>query len=398
VAEIKSEWMAGDRESKTFSGPSTNLTLPRHQAGHSIIGAGTSANGCSPMKGNTIIVLGAGASRGVSYQAEIGFPSFLDRDFFDLLQRLDPKQQDRESVDKVCQWARDLSSEYWRSMERSFYTLHLQSYIAEKIAGTKERVSDSEIVTCFVNSIGALLRQAHGTKTCKWHRELFEHLCIEDAIITFNYDLVPERALKEIDRVSRAKFGPWLYGFAAHPRDWQSPVLLKLHGSFNWNLPKENEDVFTVRTKNWSRFKEVPGFPRFKNPGTKFPIFLPFWDKRIEEEPWRRLWGRAYQILKTAETLIVWGYSLPATDIKARQLFELALRDRQVNLCVIDRSTATRDRWRMLLPDARYWEFTGIQQFFRQPPEWWAHEPLDRGKKGMPGSESLSRSNKMGSG
>ena len=48
------------------------------------------------------IILGAGASRGVSYSRESDMPSPLDRDFFDLLQRLEPQKKDTPFVEILC--------------------------------------------------------------------------------------------------------------------------------------------------------------------------------------------------------------------------------------------------------------------------------------------------------
>jgi len=104
--------------------------------------------------------------------------------------------------------------------------------------------------------------------------------------------------------------------------------------------------------------------------GTVFPIFLPFWDKRIENEPWLSLWQTALSVLEKAETLIVWGYSLPSTDVKAQQLFTLAKGITSFRLCVIDPSNATRERWREFFPNAQYWEYTHIQDFMTYHPPW----------------------------
>lgn len=58
------------------------------------------------------LILGAGASRGVSYARDREVLSPLDRDFFDLLQRLDPKDsKDEECKDKTLRWVQQLPPE-----------------------------------------------------------------------------------------------------------------------------------------------------------------------------------------------------------------------------------------------------------------------------------------------
>jgi hypothetical protein len=325
------------------------------------------------------LVLGAGASRGVSYAREREVPSPLDRDFFDLLQRFDADPKDKVWVDQTLRWVQQLPDEYWRSMERSFYTLHLKAYLLRKLnktpQGRGEAKDDAEVVSTFVNAIGALLRSAHGTSTCEHHRDLLKRLFHTDVVLSFNYDLVIERALKALPRFSSVPFGDWLYGFSKRPKRWLGPVIYKLHGSFNWTMPEERDGCFGVRTRGWPALESAPGFTRFKKLGTSYPIFLPFWDKQIEAGPWRQVWLQALDRLTACDSVIVWGYSLPPTDVKAQLIFQHALKDRVINLCVIDPSASVRDRWRAMFPNARFWEFDAVDRFLSSPPRWWRDHP-----------------------
>jgi hypothetical protein len=159
-----------------------------------------------------VVVLGAGASRAVSYAREASIPSPLDRDYFDLLQRFDHQVKDDGTIAQVVKWAEELPFEQWRSMEQCFYTLQSRSHLAGKLGIKNVYPTDAEIVTSFVNATGALLRAAHGTRSCEHHVSLIENLAAADTILTFNYDLVTERAFKEIPNINSMPFGPWLYG------------------------------------------------------------------------------------------------------------------------------------------------------------------------------------------
>ena len=86
-----------------------------------------------PTTKRIVVLLGAGASRGVSYAGKMQIPSPLDRDYFDLLQRFKHSQQDDAAILNVVKWTQDLSFEYWRSMEHGFYTLQSSSYPAKKL-------------------------------------------------------------------------------------------------------------------------------------------------------------------------------------------------------------------------------------------------------------------------
>lgn len=112
---------------------------------------------------------------------------------------------------------------------------------------------------------------------------MLEQLGNDDSVITFNYDLVAERALRKSCEKQRKNFGAWLYGLRRKLSDPRGPVLLKLHGSSNWEFLDSGK--FKPRTESWGDFDEAPGY-RFAGEGTNFSIFLPFWDKRIER--WQR--------------------------------------------------------------------------------------------------------------
>jgi hypothetical protein len=127
--------------------------------------------------------------------------------------------------------------------------------------------------------------------------------------------------------------------------------------------------------------------------GPEFPILLPFWDKTIEENPWLGFWKEAYLHLERCDTIIVWGYSLPPTDVKARELFSIAVKDNGsgTKLCVIDPSQQTRQRWRDLYPRAQFWEYLRIEEFLSRPPQWWEDHGMT-GSKSNDGATTLNTS------
>jgi hypothetical protein len=230
------------------------------------------------------IVLGAGASRAVSYADEAEVPSPLDADFFDLLQRVEPGSGDKQPVDHIIKQTQKLPNEYWYSMERAFYTLHLRAYMRAKLTN-EDRLAE-RVIKEFAQCVQVLLRKAHGKRTCVHHTRLLESLHEADTIISFNYDLVAERALKPIAEHRDIRFGRWLYSLTANTYGSDLPVVLKLHGSSNWKLTRpERTNSIEVRTTDWEQLDETPGYRGHIGEGTAFPIFLPFWDKRIERQP-----------------------------------------------------------------------------------------------------------------
>jgi len=75
-------------------------------------------------------------------------------------------------------------------------------------------------------------------------------------VISFNYDLAVERAIRQRTGSHRG-FGPWLYGFES-TKARTLPLLLKLHGSSNWLISKSER--FVVQTESWDDFDLQPGY------------------------------------------------------------------------------------------------------------------------------------------
>jgi hypothetical protein len=276
-------------------------------------------------------------------------------------------------VNAVLSQVRELPHEYWRSMERAFYTLQLRAYLNQKLTAMTPKVTDTDVVGAFATCVQSLLRKAHGKHKCADHAWMLEALHKNDTVISFNYDLVAERAIRETAEDRGVIFTPSLYALEDDRTSADIPKILKLHGSSNWRL--KDDGAIEVRMNSWADLDTTPGYRGDRGKGIAFPIFLPFWDKRIEERPWLPLWQTAFKRLQETKQMVVWGYSLPQTDLKAQQLFGLALASKVLDLCVIDPSPATRERWRSLLPKARYWEYENIKDFRLQAPHWWGGRP-----------------------
>jgi SIR2-like domain len=246
----------------------------------------------------------------------------------------------------------------------------LTELLRRKLSGA-DRTQEEAVLSHFARAVVALLRKAHGTRTCENHKSLLQSLGSADAVVSFNYDLVVERALRDHAKANKIPFSSAMYCLKHDDQPIQHfPKILKLHGSVNWDL---HDEQLQVRTGGWDDFDDAPGYRGYSGDGTQFPIFLPFWDKQVTRKPWLTPWQKAHQQLQGTKYIIVWGFSLPTTDVKARELFTISIPDGGATrrLCVIDPSQATRDRWRELLPSAQYWEYDNIKAFRTAPPTWW---------------------------
>lgn len=165
-----------------------------------------------------------------------------------------------------------------------------------------------------------------------------------DAVITFNYDLAVERALRAS--------GLWDittgYGFTVGPGHKSSPVeVLKLHGSTNWRALLFGGLKFTSGAFGnslghrpvlcFQPDHEYVGCPDFIDPqlsgrdgvNVQHALIMPALPKEfyfetvfgLEWKPfWDSLWERAEEAITKADHIVVIGYSLPRADERARSL------------------------------------------------------------------------------
>jgi hypothetical protein len=293
----------------------------------------------------------------------------------------------KESVRRVIKRVMSYKGEpLWQSMEKMFYTLHVRAVLDYTLLhGSKGPDPGHELVQDFLASIRALLSEAHGTRACERHQSLLQELYHQDAVVTFNYDFVAERALAARFGSgplggTTTPFGEWLYGLGprTHYAPKEIPTLYKLHGSLNWRL-EEHEEGATQNVRKdwpgtWAQFapelvyapSEREGYCHDKR--WRPPVLLPYWEKRVEKGLWLKLWRAAAQQLRRTDTLIIWGYSLPTTDLKARELLALAFGSREAKLAkvaVIDPSKETQERWRRLFLSKVFFRFPNFEEFSR---------------------------------
>jgi hypothetical protein len=179
-----------------------------------------------------------------------------------------------------------------------------------------------------------------------------------DLVITFNYELAVERALRT-SKLWDIRTG---YGFRIVPTEDNSHVeVLKLHGSTNWRalvaggktgLSAVNGNSLGNRPVLWSRQDlEYLDHQDFVDPlcahldsaATLSTSIMPVMRKTFHFETpfgdewkgfWDHLWHRAGSAIERAEELVVIGYSLPMGDRRARKMFwSSANRTVRITIC-----------------------------------------------------------------
>ena len=173
---------------------------------------------------------------------------------------------------------------------------------------------------------------------CLLLEELFKNLSPDDDIISFNWDTLAEATLEHLDKVHFENYKKLFQTPINSIEDFTTSggVLLKLHGSINWSVCKN---------ENCEKFDEIQFLPLEKDKkitNTSFevieqckycgkrlnPYIIPPTSNKInihKETFINKIWLIARDILRYVEEIIFIGYSFPPTDYYSQWLF------RQIN-------------------------------------------------------------------
>jgi hypothetical protein len=197
------------------------------------------------------------------------------------------------------------------------------------------------------------IRLAIDMTHCPLHEALFRNLGDRDTIITTNYDLVADQALRHIefplpdsqwDQDSRLGKIAGLLGRlnlwgepppSLMPRESLRGFYLKLHGSLDWlycTTPAcyNNTSLFWMGTRALHEGQEAGRPCRYCGAALQTMIVPPVARKHIEDRGRLAfLWHLAWRELIEADHIVVAGMSLPASDFELRWLLRYACDVRQ---------------------------------------------------------------------
>ena len=266
----------------------------------------------------TLLVLGAGASRGASFAIDpTSILPPLDLDFFQQISRMSSS----ESAARLLTFIRsEYGHEVGLSMEQFFseadYTDRFHNELnvdpGPNIRRYKKALDD------FFHVLPQMLQMATSDR-CEYHAKLAESLHARDCIISFNYDCLIDRALCDNSDI-RWDPDKNAYGFelASGGSSWRkhsigrpvkTPIrLLKLHGSHNWSKNADGGIRLVADTK-----------PVDSLSGSIIP---PTWFKDLTTHPYGEIWKGARREIRTSRIMVVIGYSVPPTDLFSKSLFK----------------------------------------------------------------------------
>jgi hypothetical protein len=216
--------------------------------------------------------------------------------------------------------------------------------------------------------VAITIQEALRGPICQQHLKLAESLSQGDAIISFNYDLLMDNAL----RISK-KFSDSGYLLPFHKalgdNGWESlqnisseVSLLKLHGSLNWLHCSYCNSYLLTRSEKIGMWCSKPDrCPVCKESDIYLEriIVPPLLAKDYSVHPLKYLWNRAINHVMSAREIVIIGYSFPPTDFGTEALLRVGLSNflqNRVHFTIVnpDESIFTRFKETFKTPNVDY--------------------------------------------
>jgi hypothetical protein len=175
---------------------------------------------------------------------------------------------------------------------------------------------------------------------CSKHMKLSDSLKTGDVVISFNYDILMDNALRNSRKLT--DYG-YLVPFQKAEDAPSEVTLLKLHGSMNWLHCSYCGSYFLTRSKKMCEW--YVSLPRTCPKCNQSNVYLerviipPLLTKDYSTQPMEYLWSEAERQLHRAREIVVIGYSFPHTDFATEALFRIGLpwtAQRQTRFTVVN--------------------------------------------------------------
>lgn len=208
-------------------------------------------------------------------------------------------------------------------MEAFYSQVHLHDqFVAGLPKGKGRRRRYEWAMQRFLRLIPELFGAAISDVNCRWHDALVAGMDAGDAIVSFNYDCVIDRSLRNI---GKRKWDPRVgYGVPAGGayEDWmdhsgtgrfvqEGHQLLKLHGSLNWR--HDGQQQLNLVEDPYAR----------RQGDEALCIIPPLWQKSFDVPPFHDLWMSSRRLLTTRRAVLFIGYSLPPTDVYTQAMLRI---------------------------------------------------------------------------
>jgi NAD-dependent SIR2 family protein deacetylase len=171
---------------------------------------------------------------------------------------------------------------------------------------------------------------------CPKHTKLANSLKTGDVVISFNYDILMDNALRNSSKLTDCGYLIPFQKVSIDGQQWTKAedvssdvVLLKLHGSMNWMHCAYCGCYFLTRyEKTGAWYVSLP--PNCPNCGESNAylervIIPPLLSKDYSSQPMGYLWRQAERHLFRVREIVAIGYSFPPTDFATEALLRIGL-------------------------------------------------------------------------
>lgn len=299
----------------------------------------------------TVYILGAGASAG--YEGSfIGERCPSTKNFFSVASRvLDMENCGNKatgSFESLCPGLEKFLKDYYNTDMQGLNGIGLDMEDVLTLLDVELEYSDSvaEIALLsgarreFLNLMAlTFARVLHGAP-CRHHARIAAALNPGDSVISFNYDLLMDQAMKKECNNWRESTGYGVPAIMVTGKQYCEPFtgpftvsqhpLLKLHGSFNWLACRDCGNFYILENSTY----EINGFDyercrqlTCEPPGHQLErmIIPPTLKKDVHGKIMQQIWQKAFDALCAARRIVIIGYSLPPTDFFVKRLLYRSL-------------------------------------------------------------------------
>jgi len=254
------------------------------------------------------------------------------------------------------------------SLEKVMTQLTLENEIFQRMPpfngyyqGKGRTIDFDESPFALTELIALTISKALEGPVCSQHIKLANSLSQGDVVISFNYDILMDNALRESKKLTDSGY---LVPFqkVSDGQNWRRTedeasdiTLLKLHGSMNWLHCAYCDATFLNRSQKIS--PEYSSFPENcpscgeSNVYFQRVIVPPLVAKDYSVQPLKRLWSQANRYVARAREIVIIGYSFPPTDFATEALLRDSLpwsSQRQTHFLIVNPDKTVYERFKIL--------------------------------------------------
>jgi NAD-dependent SIR2 family protein deacetylase len=207
--------------------------------------------------------------------------------------------------------------------------------------------------------VAITIEEALRGPVCDEHLKLANTLGQGDAVISFNYDLLMDNALRQSGKLTDS--GYFLpFHKVLSDQGWESPQnkpspvsMLKLHGSLNWMHCSYCNSYVSTRSEkmaSWYTLKPqtcpICGQPSLY---LERVIVPPLLAKDYSMHPLKYLWNQAIRHVIRSREIAIIGYSFPPTDFGTEALLRVGLQgdlQKRVRFTIVNPDKTVYDRFK----------------------------------------------------